>query len=117
MRQAHAAAIHATTEARPRGRERFPLAGAIFEVVDTREVDQDFEFQGGIVAQRQADLLQAGGLDFVTELIGQRWHALRKPRQAGFDGGCQCGNFFGSGNHALAMVLVRSIFFCSWMMP
>ena len=69
-------------------------------------------------------LLDIRGLDFVTQLVGQRMDPLHQLWKAGFDLGRERGDaFVGSDCHGrvrrqlLAIVLVRSIFFCSWMMP
>ena len=97
---------------------RLPLARRVVEVVDAGHIDEDFKAQAGIVAQRDAYLLEIRGLNLVTQFIGKRRRTLHQPRKTGFDLGRERRDFFGLGHgHARAMVLVRSIFFCNWMIP
>ena len=86
MRHARAAAIDAAAEAGGGGGVRLPLGGAVIEVVDAGDVDEDFELELGRVAQREAHFFQLLRLHFVAELVGQRRHAQR----AGPAGALRC---------------------------
>ena len=55
VRQTRAVATDTATESGSGRRQGLPLARRVVEVVDAGQVDEDFELEFGIVAQRQTD--------------------------------------------------------------
>src|SRR5215469_4884382 len=113
-------ALHAAAEAGLGGGLGAPLRLAVAQVVHAADVHELLEAEGLLVPQRLGDFQQLVGAHLVGELVRGGRHAHERVLEARFH---LLGQFVHGGGHRSvspyyrAMVLVRRIFFCNWMMP
>src|SRR5690606_32389920 len=97
---------------------RHPLVTAVGEEVHAAEVHQLLEAEVLLVAQRDADFPQLSGGNLVGKFERQRRQAGQRIAETRLDLLGQFPEFLGHASALyLAMVLVRRIFFCSWITP
>jgi len=106
------AAIYTARKPGTRCRGRLPLGLAVFEVIDAGKINQYVEPQLGVIAQRRGDRQHLRRIALEGQFIRQRIHSAYRVAQ-NLERPARPARLA----HGLTTVLVRAIFFCSWMMP